>query len=77
MERLISSLFLEVSKRLTNSVGYCQIAKENLEPLHPAFSLVQKALESGESASAMLKRFGNEWRRRQLKGSGGGSPDYL
>jgi hypothetical protein len=65
-ERLLEGLVFEVSL-LTASVGYRELAKENLDSSHPAFSHVTNALQAAERSRAVVKRVGDEWRRRRLK----------
>jgi hypothetical protein len=69
-ERLLEGLVFGVSNLLMASVGYGELAKENLDSSHPAFSHVTNALEAAERARAEVKRVGDEWRRRRLKSDG-------
>lgn len=69
-ERLLGVLVFEVSNTLTASVGYGELAKENLDSSHPAFSHVTNALQAAERARAMVQRVSDEWRRSRLKAGG-------
>ena len=69
-ERLLGILLLEVSNMLTAIVGYGELAKENLDLSHPAFSHVTNALQAAERARGIVQRLGDDWRRNRLKGDG-------
>ncbi len=69
-ERLLEGVLFEVSNVLVASVGYGQLAKENLDSSHPAFSHVTNALQAAERARAVVQRVGDEWRRRRLRSGG-------
>jgi hypothetical protein len=69
-ERLLGVLVFEVSNILTASVGYGELAKENLDASHPAFSHVAHALQAAERARAAVQRISDEWRCSRLKAQG-------
>jgi hypothetical protein len=66
-ERLLERLVFEVSNLLTASVGYGELAKEKLDSSHPAFSDVTNALQAAERSRGVVKRVGEEWRRRKVE----------
>jgi len=66
-ERLLEGLVFEVSNLLTASVGYGELAKEKLDSSHPAFSDVTNALQAAERSRGVVKRVGEEWRRRKVE----------
>ena len=72
-ERLLENLVFEVSNLLMASVGYGEVAKENLDSSHPAFSAVTNALQAAERARARVRQVGDELRRRRSQA--GGSKD--
>lgn len=68
-ELLLDALLFNVGNLLVTSVGSGQIAKQRLDPSHPAFSLVTEALEASERANAVLRQIGDEWLRRKRANS--------
>ena len=63
--RLTSGAIYEIRAALGASVGYFDLAKTELDPSHPAFSHVAKALQGAERARAIVGEFDREFHRRR------------
>ena len=68
-EHLLEALLFNVGNDLLNIRGYGEIAKEQMDPSHPVFSALTKALQAAERARAVFRQVGDEWLRRKSKSS--------
>ena len=63
--RLTSGTIYEIRAALMSAMGYGELAKAALDPSHPAFSHVAKALKGAERARAVVGAFDREFHRRR------------
>ena len=75
--RSTGALIFEVRNCLLASVGYGQIAQEQLQDSHPAFPHVGSALKAAERGFAAVKHFDEEFFRRKREAEKLESPDFL
>ena len=74
--KITDGVIFEVRNYLTGVLGFCDLARQALDPSHPAFSHVTRALDIGQGASAAVARFDRECRRRrnETEGARGDEP---
>jgi hypothetical protein len=63
--RLTAGAIYEIRTALMLSVGYGELAKTELDPAHPAFSHVTKALQGAERARGVVADFDRVFHRRR------------
>jgi hypothetical protein len=68
--RITSGVMFEIRAFSTTSVGYGQLAKEKLDPAHPAFPDVANALKAAERVREVVEQFDQEFHRRRKAGGG-------
>jgi hypothetical protein len=61
--RLTAGAIYEIRAALMLSVGYGELAKTELDPSHPAFSHIAKALQGAERARAVVAEFDRVFHR--------------
>lgn len=62
---LTRGVIFEVRNCLTVSVGFGDLARKELDPSHPAFAHVARALQAAERASTAVGQFDREFHRRR------------
>jgi hypothetical protein len=64
-------MIFEVMNSLVACIGYGEMAKENLDSSHPAFSHVVTALQAAERARTGLEEFARGFRRQRREAEAG------
>jgi len=62
---LIRGVIVEIRNSVGASVGFGELAQKELEPSHPAFAHVAKALQAAQRARAVVGQFDREFHRRR------------
>lgn len=62
---LIRGVIFEIRNSIGASVGCGELAQKELEPSHPAFAHVAKALKGAERARTVVGQFDREFHRRR------------
>ena len=65
--RLTHGLIFEMSNGLVACVGFGELAQKELDPSHPAYAHVTRALKAAERLSATVKQCETEVRHRDRK----------
>lgn len=70
---ITGELIFMVRNYLMAIVGYSELAEQEIDPLHPAFSHVAKVRQAAERASAAVREFDRDFhrRRKEAEATGG------
>jgi len=60
----------EVSNAPVTILGWGELAKEQIDSSHPAFSAITNAVHSAERAQILVRQVGDELRRRRSQAAG-------
>jgi hypothetical protein len=64
---LTRGVIFEIRNFLGASVGFGELAQQDLDPSHPAFAHVAQALQAAQRAYAVVRQFDHEFHRRRLE----------
>jgi hypothetical protein len=62
---LLDDLLFQLRSGLMVTVGFCDLAKEKLEPTNSAYPDVAKALQQAQQAQKEVWKFGQYWRQHR------------
>jgi hypothetical protein len=63
--KLIREVMFEIRGSVVTSAGYGELAQGELEPSHPAYAHVAKALKAAQRAVDVVQQFDREFHRRR------------
>lgn len=64
---LIRQVMFELRGSVVATAGYGELAQRELEPSHPAYAHVAKALKAAQRAMDVVQQFDREFHRRRNK----------
>jgi hypothetical protein len=62
---LVRGVIFEIRSSVDPSLRYLQLAQEELEPSHPAFAHLARALRAQQRARDVVEQFDHEFHRRR------------